>query len=332
MAEERNRTFLGATISRRSMLSTPMVLGGLALAGCSPDEQGVVPEEGSILDPERTPVPPASLQDDEELLFFSEDESSTLRAMVARIIPGDDDDPGALQAGVPTYIDRKLDGFETFAEPTYTEGPFASEYENGQEPVSQDESSVAVPAAEMYRYGFQSQMRPQELYRSGLAGLDRLAQTRYGRRFAELSEQRQDELLMVLDGVQQRAEGGGGDTSGGGTGGGGESGGGSGPTDAEMDQAEELFREADPGGFFSTVRTDTIEGMFADPEYGGNRNLVGWALIGWPGAQRSYSPQEMLHGTDKQPTSMKGLTPMNPDRAGLGEDAIEQPQHGVHNH
>ncbi|MDQ0254664.1 hypothetical protein J2S74_002043 [Evansella vedderi] len=37
--------------------------------------------------------------------------------------------------------------------------------------------------------------------------------------------------------------------------------------------------------FFYTLRQHTMEGMFADPKYGGNRNMVGWRLIGFPGAQ-----------------------------------------------
>jgi hypothetical protein len=41
------------------------------------------------------------------------------------------------------------------------------------------------------------------------------------------------------------------------------------------------------------LRNDTIEGMFGDPMYGGNRDLVGWTLIGYPGAQRQYTPEEM---------------------------------------
>ncbi len=32
-----------------------------------------------------------------------------------------------------------------------------------------------------------------------------------------------------------------------------------------------------------------IAGFFADPVYGGNRDMVGWKLIGFPGAQMSYA-------------------------------------------
>jgi len=31
-----------------------------------------------------------------------------------------------------------------------------------------------------------------------------------------------------------------------------------------------------------------MEGMFADPVYGGNRNMAGWKMIGYPGARYDY--------------------------------------------
>lgn len=43
-------------------------------------------------------------------IFFSFDEENTLDALVARIVPGDEQDPGAREAGVVTYIDRALAG------------------------------------------------------------------------------------------------------------------------------------------------------------------------------------------------------------------------------
>jgi gluconate 2-dehydrogenase gamma chain len=35
--------------------------------------------------------------------------------------------------------------------------------------------------------------------------------------------------------------------------------------------------------FFALLRTHTIEGVFCDPRHGGNRNLAGWRLVGYPG-------------------------------------------------
>jgi gluconate 2-dehydrogenase gamma chain len=35
--------------------------------------------------------------------------------------------------------------------------------------------------------------------------------------------------------------------------------------------------------FFNLVRTHTLQGMLTDPFYGGNKNFIGWAWIGYPG-------------------------------------------------
>lgn len=45
--------------------------------------------------------------------------------------------------------------------------------------------------------------------------------------------------------------------------------------------------------FFETVRTHTMEGMFADPIYGGNKDFVGWQLVGFPGAQPLFTEDDM---------------------------------------
>lgn len=333
MTDKREPTFLGATISRRSMLTRSGLVGGLALIGCSPSDERRVPDESSVLAPQRRPTPPADLHLEEGYVFFTAEEARTIEAIVSRIIPGDDNDPGALQAGVPVYIDRKLNDFEAFAEPTYHEGPFAQEYQGDTAPETSPDS-VAIPAAEIGRYGFQSPLTPQEHYRLGLAGVDRYAQTRFGSLFADLAADLQDQVLTVMDDVQQRTgdDAGGGDSADTVTADEGQAGGGTGSSAAEMDQAETVFGDLDPGEFFNTLRIDTIEGMFSDPVYGGNRNLVGWTLIGWPGPQRSYSPDEMLHGTDKGPSPLESLPPMNPDRIGGGREALEKPRDGVHSH
>jgi gluconate 2-dehydrogenase gamma chain len=40
------------------------------------------------------------------------------------------------------------------------------------------------------------------------------------------------------------------------------------------------FTSAD---FFALFRQNVLEGMLADPAYGGNRDMVGWKWIGFPG-------------------------------------------------
>jgi gluconate 2-dehydrogenase gamma chain len=43
--------------------------------------------------------------------------------------------------------------------------------------------------------------------------------------------------------------------------------------------------------FFQLLRQHTIEGMFCDPMHGGNVELLGWQLIGYPGPQMSFRGQ-----------------------------------------
>jgi gluconate 2-dehydrogenase gamma chain len=40
--------------------------------------------------------------------------------------------------------------------------------------------------------------------------------------------------------------------------------------------------------FFALLLTNTQEGFFADPIYGGNRDMASWRLIGFPGARYDY--------------------------------------------
>ncbi len=40
--------------------------------------------------------------------------------------------------------------------------------------------------------------------------------------------------------------------------------------------------------FFALLLGNTEEGFFADPIYGGNRDMAGWKLIGFPGARYDY--------------------------------------------
>jgi gluconate 2-dehydrogenase gamma chain len=58
--------------------------------------------------------------------------------------------------------------------------------------------------------------------------------------------------------------------------------------------------------FFETLLANTIEGYFADPAYGGNRDMVSWRMIGFPGAYAAYLGVYTQHGIrfDREPLSM----------------------------
>lgn len=103
-------------------------------------------------------------------------------------------------------------------------------------------------------HGWQSALTPSETYRQCLEVLARHTSRLYGgRRFAELSPQQQDELLTAL--ASDDIEG---------------------------------FNEASANEFFDLLRQNVIEGLFADPLYGGNHRRQGWRWIGYPGVATAH--------------------------------------------
>ncbi len=65
---------------------------------------------------------------------------------------------------------------------------------------------------------------------------------------------------------------------------------------------------------FAAVREHTIEGMFCDPMYGGNKNFVGWRLVGFPGAQWGYSAEHAKAGFDATTIPIKSLADLRRER------------------
>jgi len=51
---------------------------------------------------------------------------------------------------------------------------------------------------------------------------------------------------------------------------------------------DERLRAIEKTFFFQLLRRHTIEGMFCDPMHGGNADLIGWQMLGYPGPQMSY--------------------------------------------
>lgn len=210
---------------------------------------------------EEVPFAPEHPPSSRVLHFFTPQEARTVEAVAVRIMPGDENDPGAREAGVVTYIDYALSNEHGFNEPIYRLPPYAQGFEGNEPPEEADASFevIWVPKDELDRYGFQSVLTPREMFRVGLAALDRYANEQFRGAFAKLSEDQQDQVLMDLEGG--KAEG---------------------------------FSEPSAPDFFEMIREFTIQGMFADPQYGGNRDLAGWRLLNYPGAQRAYTPVDMV--------------------------------------
>ncbi len=98
----------------------------------------------------------------------------------------------------------------------------------------------------------------QDFYRRGLTQLDAHCSQAYGKPFRHLTAAQQDETITALEAGKAPAF---------------------------------VFPAA--AAFFNTVRTHTMEGMFADPVYGGNKNFAGWRLVQFPGAQPVFTEADM---------------------------------------
>lgn len=117
--------------------------------------------------------------------------------------------------------------------------------------------------------GYQLGLTPAQLYRAALQGIAAESQRR-GLEFASASDADKDAFLQDLEHDRVRI--------------------------ADFSSAI----------FFETLLANTIEGYFADPVYGGNRDMVAWRMIGFPGAYAAYLGVYTLHGIDlrREPLSM----------------------------
>jgi hypothetical protein len=215
--------------------------------------------------------------------FFTLDEARTVEALTATILPGSPDDPGAREAGVVFYIDALLWFDRGFGTRTYYRAPFAIPYEGDSPPVLRNAiltEVLFIPKDMMDRFGWQSVLTPREVYRMGIQAVDNFANSDHGSKYTELSEEQQEQVMSAL-------------------------------ANDEMDPIGGL----PSSDFFNLLRDHTIQGMFGDPAYRGNRDLAGWRLIGYPGAQRAYTPIDMQDEAffeRREPQRMANLHPYNP--------------------
>jgi gluconate 2-dehydrogenase gamma chain len=100
--------------------------------------------------------------------------------------------------------------------------------------------------------GYQLALTPREFFRAGIAAANDWTRKTYGKDFDRLGESEREAALKAM----------------------------------ESGKAE--FPGFTSGTFFEALLQITMEGFFADPIYGGNRDKAAWKMVGYPGLPATY--------------------------------------------
>ena len=71
--------------------------------------------------------------------------------------------------------------------------------------------------------------------------------------------------------------------------------------DLMPDVRDQLLTGIEGQPFFLRVRRLTLEGMFGDPYYGGNKDFAGWDLIRYPGPRLAVGPEDQRMSAPPKP-------------------------------
>jgi gluconate 2-dehydrogenase gamma chain len=106
------------------------------------------------------------------------------------------------------------------------------------------------------------------LYRAGLRAVNRRAEAKFAAAFPSLSDEQKDVVLKDFE---------------------------SGAVPGCRKAAE----------FFDTVHYHVFEGIFCEPHYGGNKNMIGWRLVEFPGQQFGYPDAYINKRVDLEPVAVE---------------------------
>jgi gluconate 2-dehydrogenase gamma chain len=194
----------------------------------------------------------ANTMNETEARFFDEFQRRTIEAAMARVIPTDHQ-PGASEAGTIDFLDRYLSGIDYV---------YAKADGSGFAKLEGKRAEAWRQRIEIVRHK----------YLEGIEELNQRSHAEFGDDFADVAPDQQDSILAMMEGPvreQERA--------------------------SEEEQAVAGFTPPEPAlqqiaaeidlDFFPLLVLHTRQGFLADPIYGGNRDHVGWDVIGFPGPQ-----------------------------------------------
>jgi gluconate 2-dehydrogenase gamma chain len=101
--------------------------------------------------------------------------------------------------------------------------------------------------------GYQLPLTPREFFRAGVTAANDWSRKTYGKDFDRLPEKDREAALKA------------------------------------MEEGKAAFPGFTSAMFFNALLQITMEGFFADPIYGGNRNMAAWKMVGYPGLPATYS-------------------------------------------
>ncbi|MEB0046056.1 MULTISPECIES: gluconate 2-dehydrogenase subunit 3 family protein [unclassified Pseudomonas] len=216
------REFLRKSLTLIPVVTVASTALGSTVLMAAPDTAAAKPSQGGA------PVSNSLY----EPSYFTAQEWTFIKAAVAQLIPSDAQGPGALEAGVPEYIDRQMNTPYAAGALWFMQGPFNAD---------------APP-----EMGWQSKLVPKEIYRLGIAATDAWSKALNGKVFAQQDSATRDDLLKQLEAGKPQ------------------------------------FANVPAQIFFNLLLQNTKEGFFCDPIHGGNKDMVGWTMIGFPGARADF--------------------------------------------
>ncbi len=101
-------------------------------------------------------------------------------------------------------------------------------------------------------FGYQLPLNPREFFRAGIAAANAWTRETYGKDFDRLQPADRDAALKA------------------------------------MEEGKAQFAGFSSRAFFNALLTISLEGFFADPVYGGNRDMASWKMVGYPGLPATY--------------------------------------------
>lgn len=120
------------------------------------------------------------------MYFTSEADFNTLGAATERIFPENDSGPGAIELGVPYFIDHQLAGAYGYNTQEYMQGPF--------------------PKGTDYQ-GYQTPLKRHEIFMEGIRGLNRESNKTFDSSFRDIEGDQKDQILMDFEADKVKLKG-----------------------------------------------------------------------------------------------------------------------------